>query len=121
MSLHKHKAERFENIAHYLAAFVVFMKGVDKIENPEKVGIGILFIVIGIAIALGTIFHHKATKLLRHFKAYVLVFEIIVMSIVGYMYMAEGKQYIQYACFATALMFFVALIVYIRNRNSFAH
>ncbi|HYG02343.1 MAG TPA: hypothetical protein VD927_07845 [Chryseosolibacter sp.] len=121
MSPNTHKAERFENIAHYLAAFTVILKGLDKIENPEKVGIGILFIAIGIVICLGTFFHHKASRLLKHFKAYVLVFEIIVMAVVGYMYMAEGKQYLQYVCFATVALFFVALIVYIRKRKSFAH
>ena len=121
MSSHTHKAERFENIAHYLAAFTVVMKGLDKIENPEKVGVGLLFLLIGVAIALGTFFHHRASKLLKHFKAYVLVFEIIIMSVVGYMYMAEGKRYLQYVCFLTVVLFFVALVVYIRKRKSFVN
>ena len=61
MALNKHKAERFENLAHYLAAFVRFLKGVDKIENPEKVA-WYSFNVIGTAIALGNYFHHKLTS-----------------------------------------------------------
>jgi hypothetical protein len=43
------------------------------------------------------------------------VFEAIVMAIVGYLYAIEGKQLIQYVCFAASAMFIVALIVYIKK------
>jgi hypothetical protein len=113
MAFNQHRAQRLENIAHYMTAFVIFMKGFDKIEQPGKLGFAVLFIAIALLIVSGTIFHHRAERMLRHFKAYVFVFEAIVMSIVGYLYMKEGKQMIQYVCFASALVFLVALVIYI--------
>jgi hypothetical protein len=119
-STHK-RSEFLEKFAHYATAFVVLMKGLDKIETPGKTGIAILFIIISVLIVLGTIFHHKAGKLLKHFKAYVFVFEAIVMAIVGYLYMKDGKQFIQYVCFATAIMFIAAVIIYLKKAKPATH
>lgn len=118
----KHKRLAFlENMTHYLTALVIILKGLDKIETPGKLWVSIVFLTLGVLIVLGTIFHHKAEKLLKHFKAYVFAFEAIVMAIVGYLYMKDGKQMIQYVCFAAALMFLVALIVYINKRKRMRH
>jgi hypothetical protein len=114
------RVARFENIAHYLTAFVVFLKGLDKFDLG-KTGIGILFMTIGAFIVFGTLFHHKAEKWLRHFKAYVFLLESIVMAVVGYLYMKDGKQYIQYVCYATSVVFIVALIIYIRKVKPATH
>jgi hypothetical protein len=106
-----------ENMTHYLTAMVVILKGIDKIDTPGKLWYGILFLSIGLLIIGGTLFHHKAEKQLKHFKAYVLIFEAIVMITVGYLYEKEGKQFIQYVCFAAAGMFAVALVIYIRKKR----
>ena len=110
-----HSTQRLESIAHYLTAFVVLMKGVDKIDKPGKLWFGIVFIFIALLIVFGNIFHHRAEKILRHFKAYVFVLEAIVISIVGYLYMKDGKQMIQYVCFASAFVFMIALVIYIKK------
>jgi len=105
-----------ENVTHYLTAFVVLLKGFDKL-SAGKPAIGIMFCVFGLVILLGTLFHHKAARLLRHFKAYVFSLEAITIGTIGYLYMAEGKQLIQYVCFFAAAMFVVALVVYLRKRS----
>src|SRR5688572_14459653 len=110
-----------ENITHYLTALVVIMKGLDKIDVPGKTGVAVVFLLIGLFIVLGTIFHHKAQKLLKHFKAYVFALEAIIMTIVGYLYLKDDKQMIQYVCFAAAIMFVVALVVYIRKNMTEVH
>lgn len=102
-----------ESFTHYVTAFVILLKGVAKLEDPQKMGVAIVFFIIGLLIILGTVFHHKAGKLLKHFKAYIFALEAIVIAIVGYLYMSEGKQFIQYVCFAASLMFVIALVVYI--------
>jgi hypothetical protein len=104
-----------ENMTHYLTAMVVILKGLDKLGMPGKTWVSVIFLLMGTMIIAGTIFHHKAEKLLKHFKAYVFVFEAIVMGIVGYLYMKDGKQFIQYVCFAASIMFVVALVVYIKK------
>jgi predicted MFS family arabinose efflux permease len=102
-----------ENMTHYLTAFVIIIKGLDKVAVPGKTWIGVLLLVFGVFIILGTIFHHKLHQALKHFKALVFAIEAVVMSIVGYLYVKDGKQFIQYVCFGAAIMFAVALIVYL--------
>jgi predicted MFS family arabinose efflux permease len=104
-----------ENVVHYLTAFTIILKGLDKIGAPGKAGYGIVLVLIGALIVLGTIFHHKLERWLKHFKAITYALEAVVMSIVGYLYLKEGKQLIQYVCFFAAVMFIVALCVYIRK------
>ena len=115
---HNKKVEIFEQAGHYLTAFVILMKGLDKLESPEKTGYAFIFILIAVLIILGTIFHHRFEKILKHFKVYAWIFEAIVMSIVGYLYLKEGKQLIQYVCFGASVMFIVAAIVYIIKQRS---
>jgi FtsH-binding integral membrane protein len=106
------------NLAHYMTALVVFLKGIDKVALPGKTGFGIILIVVSLIIFFGTIFHHRAEKYLKHFKAWVFVLEAIVMSIVGYLYLKDGKQMIQYLCFASAIIFIVATFIYFRKAKS---
>lgn len=101
-------------MAHYLTAFVVLMKGVDKIDQG-KPAFGFVFVLIGLIILFGTIFHHRFEKQLRHFKAWVFALEAVSISIVGYLYMKDGKQFIQYVCFASAIIFVVAIVVYFKK------
>jgi hypothetical protein len=115
------RAHILETFTHYTTAFVVITKGISKFENPEKIGYAIFFIVVGLAIAFGTFFHHKFEHLIKNFKAYVLLLESIVMAIVGYLYLKEGYTAIQYVCFAASLMFFIALIVHLKKRNVAHH
>ena len=100
------------NLSHYLTALVVFLKGTDKVTLEGKMAFGILFIVISIVIVLGTIFHHRAERYLKHFKAIVFGLEAIVLTAVGYLYLKEGKQALPYACFASAIMFIVAIFIH---------
>ena len=106
------RAHRFETITHYLTAFVVFMKGLDKVAMPGKMLYGITFLMIAALIIFGTVFHHRFERHLKHFKGFVFVFEAIVMGVVGYLYLKEGKQYIQYVCFLTAVAYSVVATVY---------
>lgn len=107
-----------ETITHYITAFVVLMKGFDKVTIPGKAGIGIFFICIALFIAAGTMFHHKFERLLRHFKAYTYVLESVVVGLVGYLFLKEGKHGLAYTYFFASAMFAVALIVYIAKQKT---
>lgn len=116
-TIRRKRAALMETIAHYLTAFVVLLKGFDKVQVDGKGTYGIILIVIGVLIVLGTVFHHRAEKYLKHFKPMVFILEAIVMAIVGYLYMKDGKQFIQYVCFATSVVFVVATIIYFSKVN----
>lgn len=105
-----------EAVTHYITAFVVAMKGFDKVTLPGKAGTGILFLVIALFILAGTVFHHKFERALRHFKAYTYLLESIVVGIVGYLYLKEAKNGLAIAYFFASAMFAVALVVYIVKR-----
>jgi hypothetical protein len=108
-----------ETMVHYMTAFIVILKGIDKVTIPGKAVYGIIFLAIGVLILLGTIFHHRAGKYLKHLKPMVFILEAIVIGLVGYLFLKEGKNYLQYLCFFAALMFVVATIVYlVKNKNS---
>jgi hypothetical protein len=112
------RAARIEAAVHYLTAFVVFMKGIDKIETPGKTVFGLIFIAIALLIVFGTIFHHRFERLLKYFKTYTFIFEAIVWSIMGYLYLKEGRNYIQYACFFAAIGYFIVGLFFIRKTKS---
>jgi hypothetical protein len=115
----KTKRGRFlESMTHYITAFVVIMKGIDKIDVAGKAFFGVLFISIGLVILLGAIFHHKVESRIRNFKAYAFALEAVVMALVGYIFMKDGKQMIQYLCFFAAAMFLVAIVVYLRRNKT---
>jgi len=112
------RTQILEAATHYITSFVVFMKGLDKVTIAGKGWIGALFIMMALFILAGTIFHHRFEKMLRHFKAYVLTLEAVVMAIVGVLYVKEGKQMLPYVFFAASAFFVVALIVYISRHNN---
>jgi FtsH-binding integral membrane protein len=101
-----------ETVGHYLTAFVVLLKGVDKLTVVGKVPYAVALIVIGLIILFGTIFHHRFEKVLRHFKGIIFALEAITLAIVGYLYVKDGKELIQYVCFFAAALFLIASIVY---------
>jgi FtsH-binding integral membrane protein len=107
-------------VAHYLTAFVVLLKGFDKLGVEGKTPYAVVLIVIGLIILLGTIFHHRFEKTLKHFKGIISVLEAITMAIVGYLYLKDGKQLIQYVCFFAAAMFLIAAIIYFTKEKSTA-
>lgn len=109
------RIELLEKVTHYLTAFVILLKGLDKLETPGKFWFGAIFLFIALFIGAGTFFHHRMERWLRYFKAWVYTSEAVVMGSIGYLYMKEGKHMIQYVCFAAAVMFLVALVVYIRK------
>jgi phosphatidylserine synthase len=110
--------EIFLTITHALTVLVVLLKGISKVNTPGKSWIGLLFIGIALFLAFGTIYYHRFEKILKHFKAYTFCLESIVLALVGYMYVKEGKHFIQYVCFLASIMYIIALIVYLRRRRN---
>jgi FtsH-binding integral membrane protein len=97
---------------------VVILKGADKIVIPEKFWFALFLLVVGTVILLATIFHHKAQKQLRHLTGIVSILEAMVMSVVGYLYLSDGKVYLPYVCFGAALMFLIAAVIYFTKHKN---
>lgn len=106
-----------EVISHIVTGIVVILKGVDKVEHPEKLWFGIILILIGAIISSIGIFHHKVEHYIKNIKSLVFLCESAVMGIVGYIYMHDNKTYIQYACFAASAGFLIAAILNIVKKR----
>ncbi|HEY0740090.1 MAG TPA: hypothetical protein VGD40_01460 [Chryseosolibacter sp.] len=106
-----------DTFSHYVTSFVVLLKGIDKLPVPGKTGYAVVLIVIGLIILFGTIFHHRFERTLKHFKGIIYGLEAITMTIVGYLFAKDGKEMIQYVCYAAAAMFLVATIIYFTKRR----
>lgn len=106
-----------ETISHIVTGIVVILKGVDKVEHPEKLWLGIILILIGVLISSIGLFHHKVEHYIKNIKSLVFLCESAVMAIVGYIYMHDNKTYIQSACFAASAGFIIAAIINIVKKK----
>lgn len=94
------------------------MKGITKLEHPEALFVGVLFFLTGLVIIIGAIIHDYVEKKIGHIKPYIFLFEGIVFIILGYVYITEGKHYLQYGCFIAATGFMTAFFV---HRKKLSH
>lgn len=106
-----------EAISHIVTGIVVILKGVDKVEHPDKLWLGIILILIGALISSIGLFHHRVEHYIKNIKPFVFLCESAVMGIVGYIYMHDNKAYIQYACFAASVGFLIAAILNIAKKK----
>jgi uncharacterized membrane protein len=106
--------EKLQGLAHYLAGFVILLKGVDKAEHfSEHPFITIFFFIMGAFIIFATAKHHYFEKRFNDFKVLMFLCEGITLSIVTYYYFSEGKKALPYAyLLATILYFVMALVTY---------
>lgn len=101
-----------ETIGHYLTAFVVLLKGFDKLGVPGKTAYAIILVAIGLIILTGTIFHHRFEKSPKHFKGVIFLLEALTMGIVGYLYAKDGKEFLPYVCYLASAIFVLAAVIY---------
>ncbi len=109
MSINDSKAGR-EVIAHVCTGVTIILKGIDKVENPDKLIFGVVLIFIGCIVLSVGIFHNTIDHKIGSAKSIVFLGEAIVMLIVGYIYYHDHKLLIQYACFVASVGFLVATI-----------
>lgn len=94
-------------LAHFLAALIIVVKGVDKIDHHHPVGGGIL-IGIGIIIGLMVIWHHRLASYIKSFDAMMYLGEAIVLGIVSWLYFQDGKKALPLAYVVATLGYLVA-------------
>ena len=99
-----------EVIAHICTGITVLLKGIDKVENPDKLIFGAILIFIGSIILSVGVFHNTIEHKIKNIKSIVFLGEAIVMAIVGYIYYHDHKFLIQYACFIASIGFLIAFV-----------
>ncbi|HUM48376.1 MAG TPA: hypothetical protein PLD84_15700 [Chitinophagales bacterium] len=112
---------RYGTIAHVMTGAVLILKGYAKITD-HYAGVGSMILCFGLVI-IGYVIYESRRK--SHSPLLVMAvhfFEGLALLFTTYVYIDEGKTYIQYLTLAAAIGFFVAvLIMYMRYKKSIPH
>lgn len=113
MARHKN---RFGTIAHVATGIVLSLKGYIKITDHHAL-VGSIILCFGLAI-IGYVVYEKRQKIhSRHLVVAVHLFEGLALLFTTYVYINEGKTYIQYLTFAAAIGFFTGAFLLYRKTN----
>jgi hypothetical protein len=103
-------------IVHFLTALTLLLKGISKLDHPEGYWPVILFFFASAAyILVITILHDRLHHHERALTASVYAIESAVTATVAWLYAHEGKKGLPWAAGFAAIMFAVALVVYLRK------
>ncbi len=101
-----------QSLVHYIAGFVVLMKCLSKLDHAHEYLGYILFLVLsGALVILGAIFHHRLEKRFVYFTSLIHFLESLVLMVIAYLYIQEGKAALQYAFLLAGLLSAVAGII----------
>jgi hypothetical protein len=111
-------AGRLLTLSHYLTAFTLALKGLDKAEQHWDGHEALVIFLFAAAayIAIGTMLHHRAhgpNGELIQASFYLL--EMIGCAWIAEFLHAEGKHYLPYLFAAASAAFLVALVVRLRK------
>jgi hypothetical protein len=101
-----------QKVIHFLTALTLLLKAFAKMEHPHGYELIITFFLVStIYIIVITLLHDRLHAHLRLLDASVYGIECVATGIVAWLYLQEGKHYLQWLMAFASLMFLVALIV----------
>lgn len=98
-----------ETIGHLLTAAVLLTKGIDKLSLGHT-GIGLAMLVSGALVLVFLGYTMRTGRGHRYASAAVFLAEALAMALIAYLYIEEGKRYIQYAAMAASVMSLFACV-----------
>lgn len=115
------KAARLEHLVHFLTAFTITMKGLSKFEDGSKYWpYAAFFVVAGVLIALGAVFHHRIERRFPYFKAGFYLMEALVLTAVAWLQQKDGTSALHLVTYAAAALYLVAAMIFVVKRSSHA-
>lgn len=113
------RSERLQFLVHFLAAFVIFLKALVKLEHPEGNWPLITFLfAASFWIVTVTLLHHRLhlPEALVTLSTYAI--EAIVLAIVASLYAGEGKHALAVTVALAAAGYTVAFGVYLKRTRA---
>jgi hypothetical protein len=118
----KQRPAILQKLIHFLTALTLLLKAFAKMEHPHGYEAVITFFLLStIYIIAITLLHDRLHAHLRLLDASVFGIECIATGIVAWLYLQEGKHYLQWLMAFASLMFLVALIVRLMKRPDRDH
>ena len=105
------------SIHHLLVAFVLVLKGFDKLAHGHPF-IGTLLLAFGLAIVVYFGYLLKNNKHSPLIDDMVHLFEALAALFVAYLTYSEGSKYLHYVFLIAAAGFFIAIYVSRKRRHS---
>lgn len=111
----------FQKFVHFLTALTLLLKAIGKMEHPHGYeAIIAFFLLAAIYIVAITLLHDRLHAHLRLLEASVYGIESIATGIVAWLYLQEGKHYLQWLMAFASVMFIVALVVRLGRKRDHA-
>lgn len=102
-----------ERLSHYLIAFSLFAKGIDKLEHyHHQLGNVILIFCAGLFIVFGSAFHDRLAKRIPNFTALFHVAEGTALLLIGLIFFQEGNTRLPYFYLFLGAVFCVIGIIF---------
>ena len=111
--------KRFGTIAHLLTGFVLVLKGYAKITDHYP-ATGSIILLFGLAI-FGYVYYEKRQRVHSpYLQMLVHFFEGLALLFTTYVYIDEGKTYIQYATLAAGIGMFVTVYILYKKQKKYS-
>lgn len=108
------RAALLQKLVHFLTALTLVLKAIAKMEHPHGYAPVITFFLLSaIYIVAITLLHDRLHAHLRLLQASVYAIECAGTGIVAWLYLQEGKHFLQWFMGFASLMFLVALIIHL--------
>ena len=107
------KSKKLRKFGHLMAAFIIFLKGYDKMDQGDSgfwvfYSLGFIFLII-------VLFHDFLAKRIKWIDAILYGLEAIIISYIAYGYFSKGKIALPMLYVVAALLYIVAAVVMSRR------
>ncbi|MVM37374.1 hypothetical protein GO730_06630 [Spirosoma sp. HMF3257] len=109
-----------KQLAHGLAGLIIIIKGVDKFEHHHSIA-GSLLVGIGLLVLALTIVHHRLARHIKSFDSLVFLMEAIVLSVVSFLYLQDGKKALPIAYCIASIGYLIAAFRFYRRAGQRSH
>jgi hypothetical protein len=111
--------EGWRTISHYIAAFVAFMKGLDKVDHFSHAWPFVMaFWFFAALILLFTVLHRRIERIWALAPSFVSLVEAAVFALVAVYTFRQGKHLLPYAWSTVSLAYVaVSIILYVVPRK----
>jgi hypothetical protein len=104
--------ERLQTFGHFLTGLVILLKGISKLEHAEgHIGSIAFFFAAAVYVFAATALHRRFHRHEAQLQASIYLIESAVLGIIAWMYVEQGKRWLQYpAAFASAAFLLAPVI-----------